>query len=98
MLPFTTECYHWVKKVNRTVLRGVLEAFVGRFLDTALARRRERDGNDMDLRARILSIASFAEGSLLLSEAPDAQDKFHAFDLRCRCLLLTDTDHTPPDE
>jgi hypothetical protein len=50
----------------------------------------------MDLRARILSIAPFAEGSLVLSEAP-AQHEFLAFGLWCRCSLLTDTHPTPPD-
>lgn len=32
MLSFTTAYYHWANKVIQTVLRGVLETFVERFL------------------------------------------------------------------
>ena len=36
MLPFTTGCYHWAKKVIRSVLPGVLEVFASRSVNTAL--------------------------------------------------------------
>ncbi|KAJ5651607.1 uncharacterized protein N7484_005330 [Penicillium longicatenatum] len=52
-----------------------------KWIERPARHRHERDGNDMRLRARSLSIASFAEGPLLLSQAPDAQNKFLAFDV-----------------
>ena len=59
--------------------------------------RHERDGNDLRLRCRSLSMASFAEGPLLFSQAPDAQDQFLAFDFSAP-HSLTQTVHALNNE
>jgi hypothetical protein len=70
MLPFTT----WVLPLgqedhsNRSAWRT--RSVCGQISLHSARHRRERDGNDMRLRARGLSIASFAEGRPLFSQAP----------------------------